>query len=151
MTSEQKRMIDDLRLQGIGYKKIASELGISENTVKSYCRRSPEVKKPVSVEDKPKQPTAMKQPEYEGNTEIKLCRWCGKPVAQNPGRKEKKFCSDVCRTLWWNKNKFKVSRKTTHTFLCPTCGEEFSVYGNSKRKYCSHACYIAGRFYGGAK
>ena len=34
---------------------------------------------------------------------------------------------------------------------CPTCGEEFSAYGTSTRKYCSHACYISGRFHGGAK
>ena len=35
MTSEQKRMIDSLRSQGLGYKRIAFETGISENTVKS--------------------------------------------------------------------------------------------------------------------
>ncbi len=149
MTSEQKRMIDELRLQGIGYKKIASELGVSESTVKSYCRRSPELRQPVSANDNLHPPAIMKP--SENDAEVKTCQWCGKPVAQKPGKKEKKFCSDTCRSLWWNKNKYNVPRKTTHTFLCPTCGEEFSVYGNSKRKYCSHACYIAGRFYGGAK
>ena len=35
MTSEQKRMIDSLRSQGLGYKRIAFETGISENTVNS--------------------------------------------------------------------------------------------------------------------
>lgn len=31
---------------------------------------------------------------------------------------------------------------------CPACGKEFPVYGNSHRKFCSHACYIAYRFRG---
>ena len=35
MTSEQKRMIDSLRSQGLRYKRIAFEAGISENTVNS--------------------------------------------------------------------------------------------------------------------
>ena len=29
------------------------------------------------------------------------------------------------------------------------CGKPFTVYGNSKRKYCSHECYIRNRFKGG--
>ena len=33
--------IDKLRFQGYGYKKIARLLRLSENTIKSYCRRHP--------------------------------------------------------------------------------------------------------------
>ena len=29
---------------------------------------------------------------------------------------------------------------------CENCGKPFSVYGNAKRKYCSHVCYVKGRF-----
>ena len=36
-----------------------------------------------------------------------------------------------------------------YTFICPECGKEFTAYGNAKRKYCSHVCYIAARFKGG--
>lgn len=40
MTLEQKQAIAALRLQGIGYDSVAGRLGISVNTVKSYCRRN---------------------------------------------------------------------------------------------------------------
>ena len=40
MTESQKQQIISFRRQGIGYLKIAQELGISQNTVKSYCRRN---------------------------------------------------------------------------------------------------------------
>lgn len=36
--SDEKR-IEELWLQGYGSKKIADELGINVNTVKSFCRR----------------------------------------------------------------------------------------------------------------
>lgn len=141
MTLEQKNAIESLRSQGLGYRKIALETGVSENTVKSYLRRCPvasieEVEVDVAVD-------------MNEDGETKPCHFCGEPVPQNPGRKEKKFCSVECRNRWWNKNKYRVPRKTLHTFLCPTCGEEFSAYGTSSRKYCSHACYINGRFHSG--
>ena len=41
MNDIQKAQIRELRLQGFGYRKIAKETGMSENTVKSYCRRHP--------------------------------------------------------------------------------------------------------------
>jgi uncharacterized protein YjcR len=39
MTSFQKEQIHRMRSAGMGYAKIAASLGISENTIKSYCRR----------------------------------------------------------------------------------------------------------------
>lgn len=41
MNDKQKVKIQELRLQGAGYRKIAKEMGLSENTIKSYCRRHP--------------------------------------------------------------------------------------------------------------
>ena len=81
---------------------------------------------------------------------LKPCLYCGNPVAQNPGRKEKKFCSDSCKGLWWSRNKYTAPRKSRRTFVCQSCGEEFTAYGTDNRKYCSHACYISARFRGGA-
>ena len=40
MTNEQKLQIARLRRDGYGYVKIAQILGISNNTVKSFCRRN---------------------------------------------------------------------------------------------------------------
>lgn len=127
MNDEQKQKIISLRRNGAGYGGIATELGISINTVKSFCRRNSLTA--------PKMGTA--------------CEECGKPITQNPGRKRKRFCSDACRNKWWNSHLDLVKRKANYTYTCPACGKEFTVYGDSHRKFCSHACYIEYRF-GGA-
>ena len=75
---------------------------------------------------------------------------CGAPVAQNTGRKEKKFCSDKCRNKWWNAHLDKVDRRVIREVTCAGCGKTFSVYGQAARKYCSHDCYIRHRFGGSA-
>lgn len=77
MTDEQRQKITNLRTAGNGYKKIGKLLGLSENTVKSFCQR----RKLGGVVG-------------EFNVEVAVCRCCGKPVPQNPGRKQKKFCSE---------------------------------------------------------
>ena len=124
MTDAQKRSIDDLRQQVFGYMKIGQMLGISDNTVRSYCRRS-------------RLPSGAV-----------LCPQCGKPVKRTLGRKPRKFCSDSCRTAWWNSHLDQVNRKAVYQFVCASCGKEFSAYGNARRKYCSRACYTAHRFGG---
>ena len=41
MTQQQKEQISKLRASGASFGKIASVLGVSVNTVKSYCKRNP--------------------------------------------------------------------------------------------------------------
>lgn len=137
MTDAQKAVIAGYRRDGLGYKKISQLTGVCESTVKTYCRRN-------GLSGVMAETTA--QPEQ---TTEKLCLCCGKPVTQYPGRKEKKFCSDSCRNKWWNSHLHLVNRKAMYEFVCPTCGKPFTAYGNRNRKYCSHECYIEGRF-GGA-
>ena len=126
MTDEQKQQIIALRRDGAGYGRIAAQLQLSINTVKSFCRRHSLVAK----------------------SEASVCEQCGKPIEQNPGRKRKRFCCDDCRNKWWNEHLELVKRNAVYTYTCPACGKEFMVYGNSHRKFCSHACYIAYRFGG---
>ena len=140
MTEQQKQQIEKLRRDGYGYIKIAQALGVSQNTVKSYCRR-----KNLTGSLGTQQPK-MGIPSDNGDH---FCLCCGAPVAQNPGRKQKKFCSDKCRNKWWNSNLDKVNRKANYEFICPHCKKPFTVYGNANRKYCSHECYVADRFGGG--
>ena len=68
MTTEQKNRVTALRKAGIGYTKIAREVGISENTVKSYCRRN-------GLASSPAQPS-------ENEPREKSCQMCGKPFMQ---------------------------------------------------------------------
>lgn len=133
MNDTQKLQIQRLRAEGYGYGKIAEKLGISLNTVKTYCRRHGF----GGVAVKPKE---------EG--EKKFCLCCGIPVMQITGRKEKRFCSDKCRNKWWNSNLDQVNRKANYEYICSCCKKPFTAYGNKNRKYCSHECYILDRFGG---
>ena len=126
MTNEQKQRLICLRRGGAGYGQIAQGLGVSINTVKSFCRRH-----------------GLAAESHES-----VCEQCGIPVSQNPGRKRKRFCSDACRNKWWNSHLELVQRKSAHTFVCQNCGKEFTIYGDCRRKFCCHKCYIEYRFGG---
>ena len=116
-----------MRGDGAGYAKIAQELGININTVKTFCRRNG----------------------LTGNTAEPAtgthCLQCGAELQQQAGRKERKFCSDSCRNRWWNAHLNQVDRKAFYTFTCAECGQPFESYGNSYRKYCCRACADRGR------
>ena len=40
MTETEKLQISDLRIKGVGYKAIAAIVGISRDSIKSYCKRN---------------------------------------------------------------------------------------------------------------
>lgn len=137
MNTQQKTQIASLRSQGYGYTRIAQALGLSKNTVKSYCKRNNMTK------------AAMEPATDIATLRSSFCQECGKEITQTPGRKEKKFCSDECRHKWWNARPDRIERKAVYSYTCACCGKPFTAYGNSRRKYCCHACYIADRFKGG--
>ena len=133
MTNEQREKITVLRNQGFGYTAIANSVGLSKDSVKAYCRTHGLAGEKAESHSLAEVPT-------------QLCLNCGKTLIQLPGRKQKKFCCSECRTAWWNAHPETVKQKAVYTFTCPECGKEFTAYGNAKRKYCSHDCYIAARF-----
>ena len=133
MTDEQKLSIADLRRHGFGYRKIASRLGMSDNTIKSYISRSNIVSLPIIPE-----------------TEDGICNQCGADLSEIKGRKNRKFCSEICRRSWWKSNNNLINRRAWYSLVCAGCGKTFKSYGNNKRKYCTHKCYISNRFKKGA-
>lgn len=137
MTDEQRLQIRKFRTEGYSYGKVAQVLGISENTVKTYCKRNGLGGNLAITQN-------------TTNEDVVACLCCGSPIKVIPGRKEKKFCSDKCRNKWWNSHLDMVNRKANYNFECAYCKKPFIAYGNSKRKYCSHECYIADRFGGGS-
>ena len=100
MTDLQKEQIKTLRLQGIGYVKIGEMLGISDNTVRSFCRRN-------GLGDAAKNTVA--------------CKHCGKLIKIIPKQKPRKFCSDACRTAWIGKL-FMPTPAPTAVSLSPHTG-----------------------------
>lgn len=128
MNKLQKEKIKNLRESGCGYKKIANELGISVNTIKSYCRTN------------------------GLNGDVKIIDTCLTCQADLPPSKTKKrkFCSNVCREKWWSKNRVKLNKRNSRVVNCQNCGNEMKLYSHENRKFCRHECYVEHRFGGGA-
>lgn len=133
MTDKQKNQIAVYREQGKSYTDISKLMDLSINSIKTYCKRH-------GLGGK-----LAYEAEVESDTS---CEYCGKPVAQNPGRKKKRFCSNKCRNAWWDEHQDQVNKKAHYEFVCPHCQKPFSVYGNKNRKFCSHFCYVEDRFGG---
>ena len=131
MTNEQKAAIIEFRKNGCGYRTIAQHMGMNDNTIKAFCKRNGLGGVAAAAQ--------TVDPDL-------LCKCCGKRLVKIPGRKPRKFCSDSCRTHWWNSHLDLVNRKANYTFICKNCGQPFTAYGDSHRKYCCHACYINDRF-----
>ena len=135
MTSEQREKIYDMRHKHYGYKTIAAAVGLSKDTVKSFCQRNnlgEQFIRSIGVQDK------------------NGCPQCGGPVGQSSGTKPKRFCSSRCRLRWWHDHPELMRHAALYDFRCANCGKAFSAYGNKNRKYCSRDCYIAARFGKGA-
>lgn len=135
MTIEQKNRVESLRSQGYGYATIAKSTGLTKNAVVAFCRK--------------KGLTGHKAVNSRVDIPSDLCLQCGKPIEQKPRRKHIKFCSPECRTTWWNSHPEAVNRKAIYFFTCAWCGKIFTAYGNARRKYCCHECYIHDRYKGG--
>lgn len=137
MTEDQKTGIRNLRERGMSYKEIAESLCLTKAQVAGFCRRN------SIAEGSHKSEPPLSAPSR--------CKNCGAPIAQKPGQKLILFCSDNCCQSWWNSHPEAVRRRQSavYHFTCAHCGKPFTAYGNSHRKYCSHACYIAERFKGG--
>lgn len=113
LTKEQKNSILHLADSGLSYTQIAEKLNLSRNTVKSICFRN----KNTSMED--------------------VCKYCGKSIDQQNGKKQKVFCSHECSVKWWNEH----NKAQPFNVECVNCGEKFISYGNPNKHYCSRKCY----------
>lgn len=122
MTNLERNAIQKLQHDGLGYKRIATTLGLPVNSVKTYCRRHP----------------------VEKNMQTAVCLMCGKELCHTPHKRKKKFCSDQCRMAWWTAHPELMQRKNLQDYICPCCGIRFSSH-KKRRVYCSRACYAKAR------
>ncbi len=136
MTKEEKKQVEKHRNNGLSYAQISRMLEVSENTIKSYCRRS------GLIGDRKSNKPIVEQTHNQ-------CKNCGDKLLQGTRGKPKKFCSEKCRRNWWKENSDKTEKNALYTLVCQECGEAFQSYGNKDRKFCNHACYIKNRFKGG--
>lgn len=146
MTQEEKRRIGEMRAVGCSYIRIAAELNISVNSIKSYCRRHSLGEGMIRQEAQPVRKTHA-LPELAGPVlqEAASCEQCGSPVHQITGRRHRRFCSEPCRLAWWASHRSEMKRKAMHHFVCAYCGMQFSRYGVAERRFCSKSCAARAR------
>ena len=123
MTDEQKQAIASMRDSGVPITSIAQQLGLSVNTIKSYCKRH------------------GIRSGNQSSKNILFCLQCHKEIPQAEHRKEKKFCSNKCRQLWWAENTALIPRDSQIERICPVCKTSFLSYKSKHRIYCSRTCY----------
>ncbi len=128
MTQEQKIRILELSQAGFKDKRIAELLNLSVNTVKSYRQRN---KEQVASRD----------------GTFSVCPQCAQPFANVIHGK--RFCSVACKTKWWNGRHDLYKNTSAVKVKCQHCGVVFSAYPAQNRKFCSHGCYVAHRYYQG--
>lgn len=134
ISPDQARQIEFLRKSGIGYRQIASELSLSRDAVRYYCKAHE---------------LAGNATETHGNVKGVLCLQCGKMLNQPQTGRRRLFCSDKCRFKWWHINGKLIPRPLgrREETLCANCGKPILDYARKKRRYCSHECYIRDRFW----
>lgn len=121
MTSQEKARLHEMRQAGLSFAQISANLGISKNTLKSFCRRTE---------------TIMDAAATTG------CIQCGLPIAIKGKRR---FCSNGCRYAWNYEHRVLNIRNAVEK-KCACCGNCFFSYASSHRKYCSRACYMTDRY-----
>ena len=127
MTDAQKEQVRYLRCEGLGYGAIATRLGISRIRSRAFA-------------------AATTSPEWLPKEPVVVCRNCGRPLPQYPKRKQRKFAPRLAAAHGGSCTRSLSIKPPSIRPPCAHCGQEFQSYGNRKRKYCSHACYIAARF-----
>lgn len=106
----------------MSYSQISAETGINVNTIKhAMATHYANVKKP----------------------EDRFCRYCGKKIWA--GSLKRAFCNPKCRNRWHYEHPNPHVRYA-RMVVCETCKKEFWAYRKDKRKYCSEACYVRGRY-----
>lgn len=129
MTESEKNYIIQERQKGRSCAELAGALGLSVNTVKSFCRRN---RVPVTGDE-----TGRKTADTSS-----ACCFCGALIEQLPHRKIRRFCSDACRLNWWHAH--RDMEKKAEERRCLHCGKVFRSAG--ERKYCCRACYFEARY-----
>jgi len=115
MTNEVTIKIYEMKKQGLGYKRIASELGLPLSTVKSAILR-------------------------HKNANKTICLYCGQKLVNKPKTKKKKFCFASCKRKYLNRHPEAIKPSKSETKVCPSCGKIFVCYKSSNGAYCSHSC-----------
>ena len=120
MTKTQTDLIIKMRRELRTYSEIAIEVGLSVNTIKSFCYRH-ELHTSAIKKDSGK------------------CVNCGKQLPTKRTR-PRMYCSPACRVMYWRKHRDNKSEKLIES-ECAICGKKIYDYASAKRKFCSRKCF----------
>ncbi len=126
MTNDQEKELIRLHEAGRSSQEIAVITGIKAATVRSFFSR----KKKRKCTD-------------ENSNQSLLCECCHKVMPEQQYKRNRRFCSDLCRSRWWNSHRDKLKNAQAHYLQCGTCGVSFFSY--TPAKYCSRACSFISR------
>ena len=124
MTTREKELVISMRQKGTTFSEISGKVGVSLNTVKSFCYRN-------NIKPSRKKTTVT-------------CKYCGNEINLTSNVRNRKFCDYSCRMAWWKEERQKYRGSIGRECVCAFCGKTFKTY--RKQKYCSHPCYIKARF-----
>lgn len=141
MTENQKRLIVEMLAHGSSYREIGEYLNIKRNTIKTFCWRHGFSPADTNTPQENPQPAVTKK---KSGKKLKapqnpFCINCNKLLEPSRSRSDKKFCSNKCRTDWWNKHPREIA------CVCGRCDKEF-IAKQRKQRFCSNEC--ATRFIG---
>jgi len=88
---ELKIKVNELRNEGYGYKRIASELSISVSAARYMCMKT-----------------------TDEDLLVDNCKNCGLKIKSIKGKKKRMFCSDTCRYQWWNQKNREDKHHGSH-------------------------------------
>ena len=97
MNDRQKTIVESLRQLNYSYAFIARQLGLSTNTVKSFCRRNNI--RPITHQRKRKNEKQGRQ----------FCKYCGASIAGSP-EPNRVFCSRECQQNYWKERRHMNSK-----------------------------------------
>jgi len=131
MKYEQQEKIIELRKMGIGYRSIATAMGLSRDKVRNFCKAQGLDGYAVEVKKKKVEESASRE----------RCKNCGnrinlKPISGRP----RTYCSQDCKREW------EDAHPPIHQYVCYYCGKEFESRSTNST-FCSHKCYIRNRFW----
>lgn len=138
MTDDQKLQIRTLRKQGMGYQAIGKLIGLTRDSVRSYCKNHGLQGIPVVMD------LNIKERIKSGEA----CTYCFGPMPKQTTGRPRRFCCEACRRSYWKKHREEGNRSedAIYTMECAYCHETFISYGNKSRKYCCHEHYILDRY-----
>lgn len=126
LTNEQKESVISLRETGLGYLRIANQLGVKKSQVRDYCRTKQFKSKVVNEVILP-----------ANVRKIISCKQCNKDYYQKETKlKSLVYCSLECKEQRVKDKKAETIKKRTK--ICATCGREHMRVGGAI--YCSLEC-----------